>query len=147
MDRSRHTVTKYLTGEKAHAAIISKLFKKLDYVNNSLYEVELAKPQIEHKEKIPVGFFILQYAKLRLLELYYTFFTRCCDLNKFEVFEMVTDLLYLALAHKRIGRLYKTWNESWMAEVAVKWLCRYFHCWCCSKCLPPNMLCKTLTTW
>ena len=75
MDRSRHTVTKYLSHEK-HAAINGKLFKKLDHVNNSLYEVELAKSQIEHKEPIIVGFFVLQYAKLRMLELYYDFFTR-----------------------------------------------------------------------
>ena len=47
MDRSRHTVTKYLSDEKTHAAINSKLFKKLDHVNNSLYEVELAKAQTE----------------------------------------------------------------------------------------------------
>ena len=69
MDRSRHTVRQYLSDEKTHAAINSKLFKKLDHVNNSLYEVELAKEQIEHKEPIIVGFFILQYAKLRMLEL------------------------------------------------------------------------------
>ena len=36
MDRGRHTVTKYLSDEKTHAAIISKLFKKLDHVKNSL---------------------------------------------------------------------------------------------------------------
>ena len=84
MDRSRHTVTKYLADDKTHAAINSKLFKKLDHVNNSLYEVELDKAQIEHKEPIIVGFFILQYAKLRMLVLYYNFFTRFCDVNKFE---------------------------------------------------------------
>ena len=78
VDRSRHTVTKYLSDKKTHAAINSKLFKKLDHVNNSLYEVELAKAQIEHKELITVGFSILQYAKLRMLELYYNFFTRFC---------------------------------------------------------------------
>ena len=60
MDRSRHAVTKYLSDKKTHAAINSKLFKKLDHVNNSLYEVELAKTQIELKEPIIVGFFILQ---------------------------------------------------------------------------------------
>ena len=76
MNRSRHTVTKYLTDKKPHGTINSKLFKKLDHVNNSLYEVELAKVQIEHKKPIIVGFFILQYAKLRLLELYYNSFTR-----------------------------------------------------------------------
>ena len=83
-DRSRHTVTKYLSDTKTHAAIKSKLFKKLDHVNNSLYEVELAKASIEHKEPIVVRFFILQYAKLRMLELYYNFFIRLCDVNKLE---------------------------------------------------------------
>ena len=49
-DRSRHTVTNYLNDEKTHAAINSKLFKKLNRVNNALYEFELAKAEIEHKE-------------------------------------------------------------------------------------------------
>ena len=69
MDRRRHTVTKYLTAEKTHAAINSKLFKKLDHVNYSLYEVVLVKSQIEHKEPMIVGFFILQYAKHRMLNV------------------------------------------------------------------------------
>ena len=98
MDRSRHTVTKYLTDAKTHAAINSKLFKKLDHVNKSLYKFELAKAQIEHKEPIIVGFFILQYANLRLLELNYNFFTGFCDVNKFEELEVETDSLYLVLA-------------------------------------------------
>ena len=69
MDRSRHTATKHFSDEKTHAAINSNLFKRLDHLNNSLYEVELAKAEIEHKEPIIVGFFILQYPKLRILEL------------------------------------------------------------------------------
>ena len=102
MDRSQHTVTKYLIDEKTHAAFISHLFKKLDHVNNSLYEVELAKAQIELKEPIIVGFFILQYAKLRMLELYYNIFTNFFDVNKFEGLEFDTDSLYLALADKEL---------------------------------------------
>ena len=102
MNRSRHTVTKYLTDEKTHAAKKSKLFKKLDNVSKSLYEVELAKTQIEHKEPIIVGFFILQYAKPRILELYYNLFTRFCDVNNFEESEIDTDSLYLALAEKEL---------------------------------------------
>ena len=70
MDRSRHTAMKYLSDGKIHAAIKSELFKRLDRLNNSSYEVELAKEQIERKEPILVGFSILQYAKLRMLELY-----------------------------------------------------------------------------
>ena len=91
VDRSRHTVTKYLSGERTHAVIKSKLFKRLDHMNNSLYEIELTKAQIEHKEPIIVGFFILQYAKLRKLELYYNFCTIFCDVNKLEELEMDSD--------------------------------------------------------
>ena len=102
MDRSKHTLTKYLTDKKTHVANNSKLFKKLHHVNNSLYEVELAKAHIEHKEPIIFQFFSLEYAKLRNLELYYNFFTRFCDENKFEELEMDTDSLYLALAEKEL---------------------------------------------
>ena len=102
MDQSRHTVTKYFTDETTHAAINSKLFNRLDHKNNSLFEVELAKAPIEHKDPIIVGFFILQYAKLRMLELYYNFFTKFCDVNKFEELEKDTESLYLALSENEL---------------------------------------------
>ena len=102
MDRSRHTVKKYFTDKKTHAAINSKLLKKLDHVNMSLHEIELAEAQIEPKEPIIVGFFILQYAKLRKLELYYDFFIRFCNVDKFEELAMDSDSLYLAPAEKEL---------------------------------------------
>ena len=37
-----------------------------------------------------------------MLELYYNFFTRFCDVSKFEELEMGTDSLYLALAEKEL---------------------------------------------
>ena len=69
LGRSRHAVTNYLGYGKTHTANNSKRFKKADHVNNSLYEVELAKAQIEHKGSFIVGFLNLQYAKLRMHEL------------------------------------------------------------------------------
>ena len=79
MDRSGHTVTKYLNDEKTHSAKNNKLFQQLNHITNQIYEVELVKSEIEHRETIIVGFFILQYAKLRILELYYNFFKQFCD--------------------------------------------------------------------
>ena len=102
MDRGRHTVTKYLNDEKTDGADNTNFFKRLDHINDQLYEVELAKAEIEHREPIIVGFFILQYAKPGMLELYYTFSERFCDVNKFEELEMVTDSLYLALSEKEL---------------------------------------------
>ena len=43
MDRSRHTVTKYLTDEKTHSANNSKMFQRLNHITDQLYEVELVK--------------------------------------------------------------------------------------------------------
>ena len=99
-DRSRHTVTKFLSHEKTHGAINTKFFKRLDHFNDQLFEIELAKAEIEHRKPIVVGFFILQYAKLRTLEIYYNLFERFCDVNKFEELEMGTDSLFLALSEK-----------------------------------------------
>ena len=89
MLRSRHTVTKYLNDEKTHSAINNKFFKRLNFITSQLYEVELVKSEIEHREPIIVGFFILQYAKLRMLEFYYNLFKKFCDTEKYEELEMV----------------------------------------------------------
>ena len=101
MNRSRHTVTKYLTDEKTHSAINSKMFKRRKHITDQLYEVELVKSEIEHREPIIVGSFILQYAKLRTLGLYYNFFKKFCDTDKYEELEMDTDSLYLTLSEEK----------------------------------------------
>ena len=138
----RYTVTKYLSDEKTHAAINSKLFKRLDHLNTSLYEVELVEAEIEYKDPIIVRFFILQNAKLRMLELYYNFFTRFCDVHKFEELEMDTDSLYLVLAEEEL--------EDWIRhEMRAEWqrlrsndcvdsftadaVANFFHRTCCVK--------------
>ena len=37
-----------------------------------------------------------------MLELYYNFFTKLCNVNKFEELDMDTDSLYFALAEKEL---------------------------------------------
>ena len=102
MHRSRHTVTKSLTDEKTHIAINSKMFKRLNHNTDQLYQVELVKLEIEHREPIFVGFSVLDYAKLRMLEHYYNVFKKFCDLDKYEDLEMDTDSLYLALSEEKL---------------------------------------------
>ena len=102
MDRSQHTVTKYLTDEETNSAINSKMFKRLNHITDQMYEVELVKPEFEHREPIIVEFFILQYAKLRMLELYYNFFKEVSDTDKYEELEMDTNSLYLALSEEKL---------------------------------------------
>ena len=142
MDRSWHTVTKYLSDKKTHAANNSKLFKRLDHMNNSLYEAELAKAQIEHKEPILVEFFILQYAKLRMLELYYNFFTRFCDMSKYEELEMDTDSLYLALAEKELEDCERPQMRAEWQRLQSNECVDSFTADAVANFFPQNMLCK-----
>ena len=98
MDRSKHSIQKLLNDKKTHKAINEPLFKRLITVEKDFYGVELLKSTIEHSEPIIVGFFILQYANLRMLEVYYNFFDKFCDVKKFDDLEMGTYSLYLAFA-------------------------------------------------
>ena len=49
----------------------------------------------EHREPIINEFFVLQYAKLRMLELYYNFFDKLCDVkdNKSDKLKLINKAL------------------------------------------------------
>ena len=51
MDRSLHSVTKYLSDGKAPAAINKKLFKWLDHRNNSFLKLNSPKPRLNTKSQ------------------------------------------------------------------------------------------------
>ena len=74
------------------------MFKRPNHITDQLHEVGIVKSESEHREPIIVGFFILQYAKLRLLELYYNFFKKFCDTFKYEELEMDAESLYFAFS-------------------------------------------------
>ena len=73
MDSRRPNKLKFTKDDETHAAINNKMFKRLGYINNQLYEVELSNPEIEHAEPIIVGFFSLQYDTLKMLACYNNF--------------------------------------------------------------------------
>ena len=80
--------------------LIIKFFKRLNFITDQLYEAELVKSELEHREPIIVGFFILQYAKLRMLELYHNFFKKFCHTEKYDELEMDTDSPYLDVSEE-----------------------------------------------
>ena len=102
MDRNRHTETKYLNDGKTHSGNKNKPFKQYNFITDQMYEVELVKSEIEHQEPIINGFFLLQNAKLRTLELYCNFFQKICDTEKCEELELDTDSLHLALSQENL---------------------------------------------
>ena len=105
MDFSRQSVTKWLNDKKNAQFNKNKLFQRLNHVTDLLYEVEMLKLEIEHIELPFVGFF-LQYAKQRVLELWYTFFRKFCVAEKYEEFQKDKDSLYLALSEENLETLF-----------------------------------------
>ena len=102
MDRSHPSVTRYMNDEKTHAAINHIMFKRLKHISDQFCDVELAMSGIENEEPINVGLFILQYSELRMWELYYNFFQKVCNTDKYEEIEIDTDSSYSALAEKEL---------------------------------------------
>ena len=115
-------------------------FKKLDHVNNSIFEVELSKAQIEHKEPIIFGFFFLQCTIVWLLELYYYFFTKFCEVRKNQRVGNGHKFAASRFCLERNGSLYPNWNENIMGTISVKRMQWQFHCWCIRKFLPACVL-------
>ena len=80
LDRSHHSITSYMNDERTHAAINSKIGKKLVLIDDQFHEVPLGKSEIRHEEPKIIGFVILHYAKLRMVELDYMFLQKFATL-------------------------------------------------------------------
>ena len=145
-DRSRHTVTKYLNDEKTHCSLNSKFFKKLDHVNHQPYEVELAKAEVEHKEPVVVGFFILQYANLGMLELYYNFFDNFVTSTNSKSWIWTQILCTLPLLRKNWPIVFdQRWKQNGRIcdQLTVMAVLQRMH----QETSSPNLLCETQKTW
>ena len=110
MDKTRHHDIQYLQGENETCLKINDpLFRKLDCLDpeEQYYEVEMAKRKIKLDLPIQLGYFILQYAKLRMLEFYYDFMDVYVDRSDFEYCEMDTDSAYMAISGSCLDEVIK----------------------------------------
>ena len=72
----RHRDIKYSTEVGTSALINNKRFRQLDVVAEDAYEIEMNKRVVKYTLPLHIGFFVYQYAKLRMLEFYYDFIDR-----------------------------------------------------------------------
>ncbi|KAJ8040703.1 hypothetical protein HOLleu_15076 [Holothuria leucospilota] len=93
--------------DKASRLINETTFRDLNEMSNGCYEVESAKPSIAMDLPIQIGFFVYQYAKLRMLEFYYDFLDKFFDRQYWEYVEMDTDSAYIAIAGDRLDDFVK----------------------------------------
>ena len=101
MDKTKHRDIKYVQGENQTCLKVNEpRFRKLECLDEEeeYYELELAKQKIKLDLPIQLGYFILQYAKLRMLEFYYDFMDVYVAREDFEYCEMDTDSAYMAIS-------------------------------------------------
>ena len=101
----RHRDVKYCSEKAASRLIIDKRFRQLDIVVDDAYEIETSKRTVAYTLPVHVGFFVLQYAKMRMLQFYYDFIDRYVERPLFQYCEMDTDSAYLALADESVDVL------------------------------------------
>ena len=80
-------------------------FRQLDIVVDDVYEIEMNKKTVKYALPVHVGFFVLQYAKMRMLQLYYDFINRYLERPLFQYCEMYTDSAYLAFPGESVDVL------------------------------------------
>ena len=74
----------------------SSKFKAMEELNHDIFEVETCKSRLALDTRVQVGFFILQYTKLRMLEFYHDSMVKYFNPNSFELTETDTDGIYMA---------------------------------------------------
>lgn len=79
---------------------LKQRFRNLTELDNNYFEIEFAKSRISLDLSIQIGYFIFQYAKLRMLEFYYDCLDQCCNREDFELMSMDTDSLYMAISEE-----------------------------------------------
>ena len=72
----KHRDVRYCTEVGTSLLVGNKRFRQLDVVTDDAYEITSSKARVTYDLPHHIGFFVYQYAKLRMLEFYYDFVDR-----------------------------------------------------------------------
>jgi len=141
MDKEKFQFVTYVQGEGRVMLEASKpQFKKLTTLieEDEYFEVEKAKEKWNINLPIQIGYFILQYAKLRMLQFYYDYLDVYVDRADFAYCEMDTDSAYMALSGPTFASVVKPGMKD-CYQRALTGCCRddvdpqWFPRTCCTK--------------
>ena len=125
MDVSRHNDVVYEEEDgKVSRAINSFFFQDLEELPEDVYEIKSAKKTIKYDLPIQIGFFVFQYAKLRMLQFYYECVNHFLPREDFQYLQMDTDSAYMALSTSSFEKAVKpALHDEFEAEKS-KWFPR-----------------------
>ena len=101
-NKERFTKVKYfsdITQTRQLDRVVSRSsFLSINQLDEEYYEVETRTTTIHIDLPTQIAFFVYNYAKLRMLEIYYDFMARFFDKRDFQYCEMDTDSAYIAFS-------------------------------------------------
>ncbi|RUS83075.1 hypothetical protein EGW08_009161 [Elysia chlorotica] len=112
----------YTTGENVGNLVNNCLFRTstpLDH--NDLFEVESAKNKVRWNLPLQIGFFVYQYAKLRMLQFHYDFVDKFLSRDDYQLCEMDTDSLYMALSTDSLEKAVRPHLRQIFYQEYPKW--------------------------
>lgn len=101
-NKESHRVVSIVDEDKACQLIKENTFRDLNKISPSCYEVESTKRSIVMDLPVQIGFFVYQYAKLRMLQFYYDFLDKYFQRCFWEYVEMDTDSAYIAIGTENL---------------------------------------------
>ena len=109
------------TDEKGTQKLVNdSLFRKLTPLTENIFEVEMAKSKLSWNLPLQIGFFVYQYAKLRMLQFHFDLVDKYLSRDDYQLCEMDTDSLYMALSKPTfeeavqphlLPEFYKQWSK------------------------------------
>ena len=122
---------RYCTDAEAPDLINEPQFRTLNPLDDDLYKVEMNRKKIKLNLPLHIGFFVYQYAKLRMLEFHFDFLDVFVDRSDYQICEMDTDSEYLALSTPTLEEAVKPEKKKEFYEVWPQWLpaeaCDFHH--------------------
>ena len=106
-NKEKHHHIVYVNENEIGEEIMDNHFYDMTEFPNGYYEVEKTKQKINLDLPIHLGVFILNYAKLRMLEFYYDCVDKYLSREDFEMVEMDTDSNYLGISAENVEELIK----------------------------------------
>ena len=106
-NKEKHHDIVYVDEFEISTEIIDNHFYDMTELPDGYYEMEKTKQKINLDLPIHIGVFILNYAKLRMLEFKYDCVDKYLSHENFECSEMDTDLAYMAISGDSFEELIK----------------------------------------
>ena len=130
-NKARHRDVVYCADDTAPKLVNESRFRTLNPLDDGLYEVELNKKAIKLDLPLHIGYFVYQYAKLRMLDFHYSFIDHFVDRKQYQLCEMDTDSEYMALSKPSLEEAVKPELKKEFLEAWPQWLpaevCTYHH--------------------